>query len=640
MIEKHILYGEETYNLAPFKYEWAYTMAQHSLANHWTPNEVSMGREKLCYEQELTADEQFMFKHVFATLTTADLAIQENLTQRVYGLVKAAEIKLYIARQIAEEGLHSVSYQHVIEVLGFDQEETYSLYRRTPAISEWFAFAKSMTEAEDILMPLIFYYAIFEGVFFPTAFAAIYSLQRRRLMVGTGEQIQYIHRDECVSEDTEVLTPEGWVFVPEVTPDTQLAQWHEDSGELSFTKPTALSANRQPTAYRFKSKSNLFDQLVSPNHRMVYLTKNGNVKVVRAEEATPNPYSKFISTGVISGGVDNCKLTAQERLRIAVQADANLNQRSQANDTFTFSLKKERKIRRLKEILDECGVMFSETGPDKRGFTCIRFLQPHGTISKDFDWLNLEGVSASWCRAFIEEVVEWDGHRRAKEEGGDIVYCSTNKSCVDKVQAVATLAGYRTILHVTKDNRKATYKDYYRVTVHREHKYVSGGCVEKEEVLYDGVFYGIQVPSSFILIRRNGAVSVTGNSMHVGFGIRLIKEIIREIAEKPAEVDVHRLFVHALNKIEAWARHCIPDVLGYSANLHIQHSKYLADKRLKQLGYNPVFFVEEALPWLDEQASIKKEKNFFETRVTDYQSGGALKFDDGPTGLDDLVNWK
>ena len=325
MIEKHILYGEETYNLAPFKYEWAYTMAQHSLANHWTPNEVSMGREKLCYEQELTADEQFMFKHVFATLTTADLAIQENLTQRVYGLVKAAEIKLYIARQIAEEGLHSASYQHVIEVLGLDQEETYSLYKRVPAVSEWFAFAKSMTEAEDILMPLIFYYAIFEGVFFPTAFAAIYSLQRRRLMVGTGEQIQYIHRDE---------------------------------------------------------------------------------------------------------------------------------------------------------------------------------------------------------------------------------------------------------------------------------------------------------------------------TMHVGFGIRLIKEIIKEIAEKPAEVDVHRLFVHALNKIEVWARHCIPDVLGYSANLHIQHSKYLADKRLKQLGYNPVFFVEEALPWLDEQASIKKEKNFFETRVTDYQSGGALKFDDGSETLEDLVNWK
>jgi ribonucleotide reductase beta subunit family protein with ferritin-like domain len=43
---------------------------------------------------------------------------------------------------------------------------------------------------------------------------------------------------------------------------------------------------------------------------------------------------------------------------------------------------------------------------------------------------------------------------------------------------------------------------------------------------------------------------------------------------------------------------------------------------------------------LDEQASIKKEKNFFETRVTDYQSGGALKFDDGPETLEDLVNWK
>ena len=36
---------------------------------------------------------------------------------------------------------------------------------------------------------------------------------------------------------------------------------------------------------------------------------------------------------------------------------------------------------------------------------------------------------------------------------------------------------------------------------------------------------------------------------------------------------------------------------------------------------------ELTLPWLDEQANLRKEKNFFETRVTEYQTGGALSWD-------------
>ena len=50
--------------------------------------------------------------------------------------------------------------------------------------------------------------------------------------------------------------------------------------------------------------------------------------------------------------------------------------------------------------------------------------------------------------------------------------------------------------------------------------------------------------------------------------------------------------------------------------------------RAKQLGLDePYPGAEAAVSWLDEQANMRKEKNFFETRVTEYQTGGALKWD-------------
>jgi ribonucleoside-diphosphate reductase beta chain len=114
-------------------------------------------------------------------------------------------------------------------------------------------------------------------------------------------------------------------------------------------------------------------------------------------------------------------------------------------------------------------------------------------------------------------------------------------------------------------------------------------------------------------------------TMHIGFGTKLIKAIMLEQNARPDQSDVHNLFVASIKKLQIWAEHCVPNIVGYNAQLHVEHAKFLADKRLKQLGYDPVFNVKEALPWLDEQASIKKEKNFFETRVTEYQSSSSLE---------------
>lgn len=69
-------------------------------------------------------------------------------------------------------------------------------------------------------------------------------------------------------------------------------------------------------------------------------------------------------------------------------------------------------------------------------------------------------------------------------------------------------------------------------------------------------------------------------------------------------------------------------ILGYSADLHVGQFRHIANRRVRQLGFaEPYLGAPNVLLWLDEQVNLRKETNFFETRVTEYQTGGALAWD-------------
>ncbi len=68
-------------------------------------------------------------------------------------------------------------------------------------------------------------------------------------------------------------------------------------------------------------------------------------------------------------------------------------------------------------------------------------------------------------------------------------------------------------------------------------------------------------------------------------------------------------------------------ILGYSAEGYIALFRFIANRRARQQHLPELFpGAENRLDWLDEQASMRKENNFFETRVTEYQTGAALSW--------------
>jgi ribonucleoside-diphosphate reductase beta chain len=72
---------------------------------------------------------------------------------------------------------------------------------------------------------------------------------------------------------------------------------------------------------------------------------------------------------------------------------------------------------------------------------------------------------------------------------------------------------------------------------------------------------------------------------------------------------------------------CLPvNSVGLSKDEFIQYIDFIADRRLEGVGLTPLTpGVKNPLPWLAEMMDIKKEQNFFEGRVTEYQKSSALQ---------------
>jgi ribonucleoside-diphosphate reductase beta chain len=117
--------------------------------------------------------------------------------------------------------------------------------------------------------------------------------------------------------------------------------------------------------------------------------------------------------------------------------------------------------------------------------------------------------------------------------------------------------------------------------------------------------------------------------MHASFGIRVVKQIF---AENDISLDpkaIKDMWDEAEAAESTYAKYILRrPILGYSAQDHSEQFRYIANRRARQLGMEEPFpGAQCALGWLDEQSNLRKEKNFFETRVTEYQTGGALSWD-------------
>ncbi len=159
-------------------------------------------------------------------------------------------------------------------------------------------------------------------------------------------------------------------------------------------------------------------------------------------------------------------------------------------------------------------------------------------------------------------------------------------------------------------------------------------------VVTEGIFFYCGFTQILSMGRRNKMMGVSeqfqyilrDESMHLNFGIDMINMIkaenphlwTPEFQEKARDMIIEGTLLEI-----AYARDSMPrGVLGMNASMMEEYLKFIANRRAIQIGLKEIWpGMNNPFPWMSEVMDLKKEKNFFETRVIEYQTGGALSWD-------------
>jgi len=219
-MEKPLLGPCDSYNLEPFEYEWAWTMAREQENNNWAPEEIPVAPDVALYRGgKCPTAERHMFEAIMAQLTTFDIQRGDDAAETFLQIFQPAEIKHYLKRLVWDEALHTRSYRYIIENLGIDLE-IYDRWKNVEVMRARVDYANrisdelqvlirspvfyggrfsdySLSAKQKILRALIFWSLIFEGIWFMLNLKGpLQAMARRNMFTGAAEQLQYIARDE------------------------------------------------------------------------------------------------------------------------------------------------------------------------------------------------------------------------------------------------------------------------------------------------------------------------------------------------------------------------------------------------------------------------------------------------------------
>jgi ribonucleoside-diphosphate reductase beta chain len=159
-------------------------------------------------------------------------------------------------------------------------------------------------------------------------------------------------------------------------------------------------------------------------------------------------------------------------------------------------------------------------------------------------------------------------------------------------------------------------------------------------VVFEGMWFYTGFAQILSLGRRNRMVGIAeqyqyilrDESLHLNFGIDVINQIRAEnshLWSESFEAGVRTMLGEACELEIAYARDTMPKgILGLNVDLCQQYLRFITNRRCTQLGMPSIFAtVDNPFPWMSEAIDLEMEKNFFETRVTEYQKGAALDWE-------------
>ena len=622
--DKRVINGQTDVNqLVPFKYKWAWEKYLATCANHWMPQEVSMQKDIMQWKTGvLTEDEKRLVTRNLGFFTTADSLAANNIVLGTYRQITAPECRQFLLRQAFEEAIHCyVSGTEVLTDSGF---KDFRVLTKDDKVAQW-----HKDGTIDFVYPDEILHDEYRGT--------IYSFH--------GEQTKYnvTPNHRCVVTDTtedsngdyhkeiSIVTAKELFSQPR-NGGIPLSGWHyngrdefssEDLFGIAYALGGSLTEDADGTvnvvfaenvyAAVNRTKDNAEWKHITDNQELVNKYAVKDFSWLIPSEVSGRWIVNFFARYWPKMSKDTkANLTVLAKMD-ALAALANMHRVHLSTDNSTVYQHCNTHIHDNRETLTKVKrSLYVYDGM----VHCVGV--PTGMIIVRFDGK----VSVSGNTHAYQYIVESLGLDEAE------VFNAYNeiKSIKDKDEFLIPFIN------------ALTDPEFKTGTLETDQQLLKSLIVFA--CIMEGLFFYVGFVQILALGRQNkmsGAAEqyqyiLRDESMHCNFGIDLINTIKLEnphIWTDAFKAELIALFQQAVELEYAYAEDTMPrGVLGLNATMFKEYLRFICNRRTTQIGLPELFpGVDNPFPWMSEMIDLKKEKNFFETRVIEYQSGGALNWD-------------
>ncbi len=476
---------------------------------------------------------------------------------------------------------------------------------------------------------------------------------KRRVISGLGISTLDVGEADCYDEKTETLTENGWKSYKQIDHlKEKIATYNPETNKIEFHIANYKFAE-QVNGDLIKFKSKHIDIAVTPNHKMWVCPidsvkkpeRKPNWHLVTAYELLQGKYKNFyiqesadFKENDIS--LQTFHLDAAKALRgnKVKPIDCNLEDFAKflgyfvsegSLDTYNGDHKSYRSLLSqnsgqtldsMKDTLDKMNmnysVYFKQQDTEKcativiRGKTLYKYLEEFvgcGAHNK-----KLPQEVFSWPKpirqSLFDALVDGDG-TRSKKTYENKTYYTVSKQLADDVQILALSLGYRAKVLFTKQNINAHGDWIYRVSIgiggihHRGFHQVNTSMISKE--YYEGVVYCYNVPNHLFVTRRNGKVTIQGNTSNRASGQTLSRALIDSVKDIQAtfEAQWNKEIIQEL-LLESPFRE---KVLDERNKIILQFREIDIDSKIKQEEHHVMLFEKNAITYTELRNAIGRD---------------------------------
>ena len=314
----------------------------------------------------------------------------------------------------------------------------------------------------------------------------------------------------CVDCDTEYFNGKRWVKISDYKDGDMVLQYNAN-GTASLVKPLKYHKYRCDSLTLMTNATNSINQCLSDEHNVIYITSKGNLykqnfsqfKSAGGRQCWIIPYFRYSGSGI--DWTDN-----EIKLALAVSAEGHLfEHRLNKKRRVRVNLKHKYKKDELEYLLNACGIEYEKKKycPQDLAFDTYLFYWDKAFKLFPLDWYNMSEAQLELVKS---NITIWDG-RVSEGRGG--TYSTTKKHNADFVQFCATSLCYR--CSISEDNREHRKNTVYSLHFSKNKSMIrcyKGGFKFSDYKTLDGYKYCFSVPSGMLVLRRNNAINITGNS--------------------------------------------------------------------------------------------------------------------------------